>query len=97
MIFDYRLDLVVDCEYAPLWCLCRGDEDYWPPLPGLNILSAASDGFVVVVLFPQKEDSDKIGLLQYFPPNGTFNLMYYPYYGKKAQVSEGFNESSAQQ
>lgn len=34
----------------------------------------------------QREDSDKIGLLAYYPPNGTFNLMYYPYYGKKAQV-----------
>lgn len=34
----------------------------------------------------QKEDSDKIGEMLYFPPNGTFNLMYYPYYGKKAQV-----------
>ncbi|TKS93354.1 Sodium/potassium-transporting ATPase subunit beta-2 [Collichthys lucidus] len=29
----------------------------------------------------------KIGPLAYFPPNGTFNLMYYPYYGKKAQVN----------
>uniref|UniRef100_H3D2J0 Sodium/potassium-transporting ATPase subunit beta n=1 Tax=Tetraodon nigroviridis TaxID=99883 RepID=H3D2J0_TETNG len=35
----------------------------------------------------KREDSDKIGELQYFPPNGTFNLMYYPYYGKKAQVN----------
>lgn len=35
----------------------------------------------------KKEDSEKIGQLQYFPPNGTFNLMYYPYYGKKAQVN----------
>ncbi|XP_059207375.1 sodium/potassium-transporting ATPase subunit beta-2b [Centropristis striata] len=35
----------------------------------------------------KKEDSDKIGEMQYFPPNGTFNLMYYPYYGKKAQVN----------
>ncbi|XP_022621426.1 sodium/potassium-transporting ATPase subunit beta-2-like isoform X1 [Seriola dumerili] len=34
-----------------------------------------------------REDSDKIGPLAYFPPNGTFNLMYYPYYGKKAQVN----------
>ncbi|XP_069042867.1 sodium/potassium-transporting ATPase subunit beta-2a isoform X1 [Lepisosteus oculatus] len=34
-----------------------------------------------------KEDSDKIGMLAYFPPNGTFNLMYFPYYGKKAQVN----------
>ncbi|XP_034538914.1 sodium/potassium-transporting ATPase subunit beta-2b isoform X2 [Notolabrus celidotus] len=35
----------------------------------------------------KKEDSEKIGQLMYFPPNGTFNLMYYPYYGKKAQVN----------
>lgn len=38
------------------------------------------------VLSLQREDTDKIGELQYFPPNGTFDLMYYPYYGKKAQV-----------
>ncbi|XP_029374729.1 sodium/potassium-transporting ATPase subunit beta-2b isoform X1 [Echeneis naucrates] len=35
----------------------------------------------------KREDSDKIGELMYYPPNGTFNLMYYPYYGKKAQVN----------
>ncbi|RXM91730.1 Sodium/potassium-transporting ATPase subunit beta-2, partial [Acipenser ruthenus] len=35
----------------------------------------------------KKEDSDKIGPIAYFPPNGTFNLMYYPYYGKHAQVN----------
>ncbi|KAJ7996022.1 hypothetical protein DPEC_G00232770 [Dallia pectoralis] len=35
----------------------------------------------------KKEDSEKMGPLVYFPPNGTFNLMYYPYYGKKAQVN----------
>ncbi|XP_060768405.1 sodium/potassium-transporting ATPase subunit beta-2b [Neoarius graeffei] len=33
------------------------------------------------------DDSDKIGDMAYFPPNGTFNPMYYPYYGKKAQVN----------
>lgn len=27
----------------------------------------------------------------YFPPNGTFNPMYYPYYGKKAQVRLNLN------
>lgn len=48
-----------------------------------------NDAVVVVVLSPQREDSDKIGELRYFPPNGTFNLMYYPYYGKKAQVRHG--------
>ncbi|XP_061768866.1 sodium/potassium-transporting ATPase subunit beta-2a isoform X2 [Nerophis ophidion] len=35
----------------------------------------------------QMEDSDKIGPLAYFPSNASFNLMYYPYYGKKAQVN----------
>ncbi|KAM6894593.1 sodium/potassium-transporting ATPase subunit beta-2a [Lycodopsis pacificus] len=35
----------------------------------------------------KREDGDKIGPLAYYPPNGTFNLMYYPYYGKKAQVN----------
>ncbi|CDQ76972.1 unnamed protein product [Oncorhynchus mykiss] len=35
----------------------------------------------------QKEDSDKIGKVAYYPENGAFNLMYYPYYGKKAQVN----------
>lgn len=25
--------------------------------------------------------------VEYYPPNGTFSLHYFPYYGKKAQVS----------
>ncbi|XP_026066941.1 sodium/potassium-transporting ATPase subunit beta-2-like isoform X1 [Carassius auratus] len=33
------------------------------------------------------DDTDKLGELEYYPPNGTFDLMYYPYYGKKAQVN----------
>lgn len=35
----------------------------------------------------KKEGSGNVGPLAYFPSNGTFNLMYYPYYGKKAQVN----------
>nr|XP_055043615.1 sodium/potassium-transporting ATPase subunit beta-2a [Misgurnus anguillicaudatus] len=35
----------------------------------------------------KKEDSDTIHEIKFYPPNGTFNLMYYPYYGKKAQVN----------
>ncbi|KAM8881307.1 sodium/potassium-transporting ATPase subunit beta-2-like isoform 1-T1 [Synchiropus picturatus] len=35
----------------------------------------------------KKEDSDKIGQLAYYPPDGAFNLMYFPYYGKRAQVN----------
>ncbi|XP_056267630.1 sodium/potassium-transporting ATPase subunit beta-2b isoform X2 [Pseudoliparis swirei] len=36
---------------------------------------------------PKREDTNNIGEMVYFPPNGTFNPMYYPYYGKKAQVN----------
>ncbi|KAL0970782.1 hypothetical protein UPYG_G00247340 [Umbra pygmaea] len=35
----------------------------------------------------KKEDVDAMGELAYYPPNGTFNLMYFPYYGKRAQVN----------
>ncbi|XP_060710456.1 sodium/potassium-transporting ATPase subunit beta-2-like isoform X2 [Hemiscyllium ocellatum] len=33
------------------------------------------------------KDNDKVHNLQYFPPNGTLDLMYFPYYGKKAHVN----------
>ncbi|KAJ8342191.1 hypothetical protein SKAU_G00321190 [Synaphobranchus kaupii] len=35
----------------------------------------------------KREDTESLGELEYFPPNGTLNLMYFPYYGKKAQVN----------
>ncbi|XP_051956803.1 sodium/potassium-transporting ATPase subunit beta-2-like [Xyrauchen texanus] len=35
----------------------------------------------------KKEDSDSVGEIAYYPTDGAFNLMYYPYYGKKAQVN----------
>lgn len=35
----------------------------------------------------KREDSELLGDMAYFPPNGSFNLMYYPYYGKRAQVN----------
>ncbi|XP_077074689.1 sodium/potassium-transporting ATPase subunit beta-2a [Siphateles boraxobius] len=35
----------------------------------------------------KKEDSESIGEIAYFPPDGSFNLMYFPYYGKRAQVN----------
>lgn len=50
-------------------------------------MGQASRSRQTLCLCLQKEDSAKMGPLKYFPPNGTFNLMYYPYYGKKAQVT----------
>ncbi|XP_064409036.1 sodium/potassium-transporting ATPase subunit beta-2 isoform X1 [Latimeria chalumnae] len=35
----------------------------------------------------KKDDSSKLHELAYFPQNGTFDLMYFPYYGKKAHVN----------
>ncbi|XP_076130390.1 sodium/potassium-transporting ATPase subunit beta-2b [Alosa pseudoharengus] len=40
-----------------------------------------------VVTEEEEGEEDKMGQVMFFPPNGTYNLMYYPYYGKKAQVN----------
>ncbi|XP_076867017.1 sodium/potassium-transporting ATPase subunit beta-2b [Brachyhypopomus gauderio] len=48
-------------------------------LPGKNNQAPS------VTCISKTEEPDKLGRVVYFPPNGTFNLMYYPYYGKKAQ------------
>lgn len=39
-------------------------------------------------LLPQDQKQQDAQPLQveYYPPNGTFSLHYFPYYGKKAQV-----------
>ncbi|CAM9720335.1 unnamed protein product [Lampetra fluviatilis] len=34
-----------------------------------------------------RDDTEKVGPLRYFPVNGTFDPMYFPYYGKKAHVN----------
>ncbi|CAB1429266.1 unnamed protein product [Pleuronectes platessa] len=53
----------------------------------INMLPGKDGQSPYVTCGAKREDSDKIGQLVYYPPNGTFNLMYYPYYGKKAQVN----------
>uniref|UniRef100_A0A8C1W5F5 Sodium/potassium-transporting ATPase subunit beta-2 n=1 Tax=Cyprinus carpio TaxID=7962 RepID=A0A8C1W5F5_CYPCA len=32
--------------------------------------------------------NETFAAVEYFPPNGTFNLMYYPYYGKRVNYSQ---------
>ncbi|TSL34514.1 Sodium/potassium-transporting ATPase subunit beta-2 [Bagarius yarrelli] len=41
----------------------------------------------IIIKLNRGDDSENMGNVTYFPPNGTFNLMYFPYYGKKAQVN----------
>ncbi|KAL0994321.1 hypothetical protein UPYG_G00120620 [Umbra pygmaea] len=53
----------------------------------IGMLPGYEDQAPFVTCGPKREEPNKIGLVQYFPKNGTFNLMYYPYYGKKAQVN----------
>ncbi|XP_006003908.1 protein ATP1B4 isoform X1 [Latimeria chalumnae] len=42
---------------------------------------------VTVTCEVQKGDSGAIGSIDFYPGNGTFNLMYYPYYGKLTHVN----------
>ncbi|XP_029304460.1 sodium/potassium-transporting ATPase subunit beta-2b [Cottoperca gobio] len=53
----------------------------------IGMLPGKNEQAPFVTCGAKREDTEKIGELLYFPPNGTFNLMYYPYYGKKAQVN----------
>ncbi|KAG1932400.1 sodium/potassium-transporting ATPase subunit beta-2a isoform X2 [Pimephales promelas] len=55
--------------------------------PGKKIIGSQDIQAPYVTCGAKKEDSDTIGEIAFFPPNGTFNLMYYPYYGKRAQVN----------
>ncbi|XP_041937007.1 potassium-transporting ATPase subunit beta-like isoform X2 [Alosa sapidissima] len=34
------------------------------------------------------EGHENVGNIEYFPPNGTFDLSYFPYYGRKAQTGQ---------
>ncbi|CAL9694192.1 unnamed protein product [Knipowitschia caucasica] len=45
------------------------------------------DGQSPFVSCGAKKEHGNVGPLAYYPPNGTLNLMYYPYYGNKAQVN----------
>lgn len=43
--------------------------------------------FPAVASHPQDQHRDAPALqVDYFPPNGSYSLHYFPYYGKKAQV-----------
>ncbi|XP_030601620.1 sodium/potassium-transporting ATPase subunit beta-2b isoform X2 [Archocentrus centrarchus] len=53
----------------------------------INLLPGTDNQTPYVTCGAKKDDADKLGELVYFPPNGTINRMYFPYYGKKAQVN----------
>ncbi|XP_026066942.1 sodium/potassium-transporting ATPase subunit beta-2-like isoform X2 [Carassius auratus] len=53
----------------------------------IGLLPAEEGQPLYVTCGAKADDTDKLGELEYYPPNGTFDLMYYPYYGKKAQVN----------
>lgn len=59
-----------------------GTGGYWASSP----CGAGGD---VPVPPQQEEDIALLGPLQLFPPNGTIDLMYFPYYGKRVHVSGG--------
>ncbi|PKU41487.1 potassium-transporting atpase subunit beta [Limosa lapponica baueri] len=58
---------------------------------GLHIRGLASDcpaNRTAFLLYKQGAESRPLEV-DYYPVNGTFNLHYFPYYGKKAQVNLG--------
>lgn len=60
----------------------------WIKFDGLSFpINSLSFSFCLLLnLLLQGDDGDKMGNVTYFPANATFNHMYFPYYGKKAQV-----------
>ncbi|KAI1898774.1 hypothetical protein AGOR_G00075830 [Albula goreensis] len=53
----------------------------------IGMLPGKDDQSPYVTCGAKKEDSSLIHELTLFPKGGMFNLMYFPYYGKKAQVN----------
>lgn len=49
--------------------------------------ASARPGLSRTASHPQDQHRDAPALqVEYFPPNGSYSLHYFPYYGKKAQV-----------
>ncbi|XP_036401445.1 potassium-transporting ATPase subunit beta-like [Megalops cyprinoides] len=51
----------------------------------INFLPDNGTGMTPYVNCTVLEGSDNVGGVEYFPINGTFDLSYFPYYGKQAQ------------
>ncbi|XP_038027753.1 sodium/potassium-transporting ATPase subunit beta-2 isoform X1 [Anas platyrhynchos] len=53
----------------------------------INFFPGRNKSINVVCAAKQEEDAALLGPLQLFPPNGTIDLMYFPYYGKRVHVN----------
>ena len=53
----------------------------------MQSMRAPGPAFPAAASHPQDQHQDAPALqVDYFPPNGSYSLHYFPYYGKKAQV-----------
>ncbi|KAM9514217.1 sodium/potassium-transporting ATPase subunit beta-2 [Guaruba guarouba] len=53
----------------------------------INFFPGGNKSINVVCAAKEEEDAALLGPLQLFPPNGSIDLMYFPYYGKKVHVN----------
>uniref|UniRef100_UPI000B4D2A06 sodium/potassium-transporting ATPase subunit beta-2 n=1 Tax=Lonchura striata TaxID=40157 RepID=UPI000B4D2A06 len=53
----------------------------------INFFPGKNKSINIVCAAKHEEDAALLGPLQLFPPNGTIDLMYFPYYGKRVHVN----------
>ncbi|XP_030330233.1 sodium/potassium-transporting ATPase subunit beta-2 isoform X2 [Strigops habroptila] len=53
----------------------------------INFFPGRNKSINVVCAAKREEDAALLGPLQLFPPNGSIDLMYFPYYGKRVHVN----------
>lgn len=53
----------------------------------INFYAGANKTMNISCMAKKEEDAQKLGPMEMYPANGTIDLMYFPYYGKKVQVN----------
>ncbi|XP_041320073.1 sodium/potassium-transporting ATPase subunit beta-2-like, partial [Pyrgilauda ruficollis] len=53
----------------------------------INFFPGKNKSINIVCAAKREEDAALLGPMQLFPPNGTIDLMYFPYYGKRVHVN----------
>ncbi|XP_029862630.1 sodium/potassium-transporting ATPase subunit beta-2 isoform X2 [Aquila chrysaetos chrysaetos] len=53
----------------------------------INFFPGRNKSINVICAAKREEDAALLGPLQLFPPNGSIDLMYFPYYGKRVHVN----------
>ncbi|XP_075053813.1 potassium-transporting ATPase subunit beta [Mixophyes fleayi] len=82
---QYTTDMLGDCAYdkEPTFGFASGKPCLFIKIN--RIIHFLPGNTTAPYLQCTSKNEDDLGYVEYFPPNGTFGLQYFPYYGKKAQ------------